>query len=160
MSSTPRNTGRRHPVHWDPVEKGNRSSIIFLTVCTKDRQPLLASPECHRLLVEWWNKGDHWLAGKYVIMPDHVHLFCAPRLDVPLSKWVAFWKKGVARNRPVANSMDFWQCDFWDVQIRTGEHYGTQWEYMQHNPVRHGLVEDADSWPYRGEIHLLDWHDA
>jgi putative transposase len=160
MSSTPGNAGRRHPVHWDPLEKGNRSSIIFLTVCTKDRQPLLTNPECHRLLVEWWNKGNHWLAGKYVIMPDHVHLFCASRLDVPLSKWVAFWKKGIARNRPMANGMDFWQRDFWDTQIRTAQHYEAQWEYIQHNPVRHGLVENAESWPYRGELHFLDWHDA
>jgi len=151
--------GRRHPVHWDPLEKGNRSPIIFLTVCTKDRQPFRANPECHRLLVEWWKLGDHWLAGKYVIMPDHVHLFCAPRLDVPLSKWVAFWKKGVARNRPMANGMDFWQRDFWDTQIRTAEHYGAQWDYVQGNPVRHGLAQDAELWPYRGEVYPLEWHD-
>ena len=159
MYLSPDKKGRRHPVHWDPLEKGNRSSIIFLTVCTKDRQPLLANPESHRLLVEWWKKGDHWLPGKYVIMPDHVHLFCAPRLDVPLSKWITFWKRGVARVRPDRAGSGLWQRHYWDTQIRTGDHYGTQWEYIQQNPVRHGFVESAEMWPYRGELNVLDWHD-
>ena len=52
------------------------------------------------------------------------------------------------------------QRDFWDVQIRTSEHYETQWDYIQQNPVRHNLVDKSESWPYRGEINLLDWHDA
>jgi putative transposase len=159
MYLPPDNAGRRRPVHWDPLEKGNRSSIVFVTVCTKDRQPLLANPVCHRLLLEWWNKSDHWLAGKYVIMPDHVHFFCAPRLDVPLSKWITYWKRGTARNRPARMKDEFWQRDYWDTQIRTAEHYGTQWDYVQENPVRHGLVAKAEEWPYRGEIHVLDWHD-
>jgi hypothetical protein len=30
---------------------------------------------------------------------------------------------------------------------------------VQHNPVRHGLVQDASDWPYQGEMEILDWHD-
>ena len=87
------NAGRRRPVHHAPVGKDNRSIIIFVTVCTKNRQPLLANPGCHALLIDWWTKSDHWLVGKYVIMPDHVHFFCAPRLDEPLQKWMTYWKE-------------------------------------------------------------------
>jgi putative transposase len=53
-----------------------------------------------------------------------------------------------------------WQRDFWDTQLRRSDGYDAQWEYVQHNPVRHGLVENAKDWPYQGEIHVLDWHDA
>ncbi len=34
-----------------------------------------------------------------------------------------------------------------------------KWEYIRHNPVRAGLVNDPDDWPYQGEMHVLRWHD-
>jgi REP element-mobilizing transposase RayT len=151
--------GRKGPPHHSPIERDNLSVLIFLTVCTKDRKPRLASPEAHRVLKEWWNKAGAWLVGRYVILPDHVHLFCAPVLDVPLEKWVGYWKNGVARALKTG-SEPLWQRDFWDTQLRRSDSYEAKWEYVQDNPVRHGLVTNAEAWPYRGEMHLLDWHDA
>ena len=29
--------------------------------------------------------------------------------------------------------------------------------YVRQNPVRHGLVNDPEDWPFQGELHLLDW---
>ncbi|MEM7014200.1 MAG: hypothetical protein AAF585_22295, partial [Verrucomicrobiota bacterium] len=34
-----------------------------------------------------------------------------------------------------------------------------QLSYVRNNPVRHGLVTDADDWAYQGEINQLQWHD-
>jgi putative transposase len=147
MSLLP-SAGRRHPVHHDPV-----------TVCTKEHKQLLANPEAHKILVEWWRKSTHWLAGKYVILPDHVHLFCAPGdTDVPLQRWVGYWKNGAACQLKVSGAV-FWQRDFWDVQMRTLQSYEEKWDYVQNNPVRHKLVDSSEKWPYRGEVHLLDWHN-
>jgi REP element-mobilizing transposase RayT len=160
MSGTDDAIGRRHPVHWDPVEKGNRSSIIFVTICVKDRRPLLATPDCHRVLLKWWNQADRWVVGKYIIMPDHVHLFCAPSADVSLSAWITYWKRGVARDQSPRAGESFWQRHFWDVQMRTSRQYESKWDYIQHNPVRHGLVAQPEEWPFRGERNVLDWHDA
>jgi hypothetical protein len=41
--------------------------------------------------------------GQYVIMPDHIHLFCSPgRLPVPsLKQWVEYWKGQIAVRWPV-----------------------------------------------------------
>jgi REP-associated tyrosine transposase len=159
MPLPPDSVGRRHPVHHDPVEKFNRANMVFLTVCIKNRRPILADPNAHTVLLHWWHKSTHWLAGRYVILPDHVHLFCAPgSADRPLQKWVAYWKNGVARELKTGTET-FWQRDFWDVQMRSFNNYETQWEYVRHNPVRHGLVESPELWPYQGEIHMLDWHD-
>ncbi len=95
--------GRKGPPHHSPIERDNLSVLIFLTVCTKDRKPRLASPEAHRVLKEWWNKAGAWLVGRYVILPDHVHLFCAPVLDVPLEKWcrasVEDWQRALVATR-------------------------------------------------------------
>jgi putative transposase len=160
MSILPGSPGRRGPVHHEPVEAHNRAVIVFLTVCTKDRKPLLASPECHEILTHWWRKSTYWLAGKYIILPDHLHLFCAPGTeDQSLHRWVAYWKNMVARELNTGPE-PFWQRDFWDVQMRTSESYGAQWEYIRQNPVRHGLTDSAHAWPYQGEINVLDWVDA
>ncbi len=42
--------GRSRPPHFTPLENGNLPAIIFLTVCTKDRQPVLATDHFHNLL--------------------------------------------------------------------------------------------------------------
>ena len=143
------------------MERHNRSTIIFITVCTKDRRPLLANPVCHNFLVTWWRQADRWLVGNYVILPDHLHLFCAPGSfpEMPLSAWVAYWKNGVARNWPGEKSGPIWQRDFWDTQLRIGESYKSKWEYVRQNPVRHNLTEFAEAWPYQGGLHLLDWNE-
>jgi|GEM_PF-4499206 len=90
---------RRRPAHPPIAEPFNRAIIVFVTVCTKDRQPLLANPYIHDLLLRAWESASQWVVGRYVIMPDHLHLFCAPATWPPTSlrRWVAYWKSLVAR---------------------------------------------------------------
>lgn len=161
MSPAPDKLGRRYPIHHASSEKNNRSIVIFLTVCTKDRQPLLSDTKVHELLVTWWRRADRWLVGHYVILPDHLHLFCTPSRtpEEPLPAWVAYWKNGVARNWPKRKNGAIWQRNYWDTQLRQEESYGTKWDYVRHNPVRHGLVQCPEMWPYQGQVHPLDWHD-
>ena len=100
--------------------------------------------------------------GRYVIMPDHVHLFCAPNTypAEPLSKWVGgignhglrVHGRGIVRGK-------LWQRDFWDRELRSGDSYSEKWAYICNNPVRAELVPSAEMWPYVGELHPLSWHD-
>jgi hypothetical protein len=89
-------------------------------------------------------------------------LFCAPATwpPVALSAWVAYWKNGVAREWPLEKAGSIWQREFWDTQLRRGESYSAKWEYVRGNPVRHGLVEAVEDWPYQGEVDVRHWHDA
>ena len=98
-----------------------------------------------------------WRVGRYVIMPDHVHLFCAPADDVSLGRWVQFWKAMVSRWWPVPTQRPVWQRDHWDTQLRSPERYDEKWEYVRGNPVRAGFVADADAWPFQGELCRLEW---
>src|SRR4030095_9854688 len=45
---------------------------------------------------------------------------------------------------------------FFDHLIRHGESYSEKWEYVRQNPVRAGLVHQADDWPWQGEIVRLE----
>ena len=149
---------RKRPVHWLPVERHNRSIIVFLTVCAKDRKPLLANEQMHAALCDAWAEARHWRVGRYVILPDHVHLFCGPGAwpPPPLKPWVMYWKRLVAQATRLEG---IWQEGFWDTQLRHHESYASKWDYVQLNPVRHGLVQEPAEWPYQGELEVLDWHD-
>lgn len=152
---------RKRPAHFPTVESGFRSIIIFLTICTKRRCPLLANDRAASLLVEAWSTANIWRVGRYVILPDHIHLFCAPNTfpPEPLKSWISFWKNHVTRAWPNRNQIPIWQPEYWDRQLRRGESYGEKWTYVENNPVRHGYAARADEWPYRGELNVLEWHD-
>jgi putative transposase len=135
-------SNRKRPVHQPVFESGNRAVIVFVTVCTKNRLPLLATKVMHDSIVTCWTKASHWLVGRYVILPDHIHLFCAPGTYPPesLLNWVRFWKALVSKSIG-QGAASLWVKNFWDTQLR------------------HKMVSRAEDWPYQGELNLLSWHD-
>jgi putative transposase len=157
MFASPENPPQKHhPIHQPLVHVGNRSQIVFLTVCVAHRRPILANPEMHGRMLNAWKKAGHWLVGRYVLMPDHLHLFCSPA-TLPagsLSGWVAYWKRLVAFEAKGS----IWQKNFWDTQLRGHESYAAKWEYVHANPVRAGLVKTPDDWPFQGTVNELRWH--
>jgi putative transposase len=150
---------RRHPAHFPPTERHNTAIIIFVTVCTKKRRAILANSAAHDVLLSAWQTHPAWLVGRYVVMPNHVHLFCAPAEFPPpsLSKWVWFWKSLATQHWPRRNQLPVWQRHFWDTQLRRGENYDEKWSYVLQNPVRAGLVRRPEDWPYQGELNILRW---
>ena len=57
---------------------------------------------------------------------------------------------GATKKRPL------WQPGFFDHVLRNDESYSQKWEYVRQNPVRAGLVDRADEWPYQGKIVVID----
>jgi REP element-mobilizing transposase RayT len=151
--------GRKHPAHWPSVERHNEPVIIFLTVCSKDRQRIFASADAARVIIDAWVEAKSWLVGRYVIMPDHIHLFCAPGVfpPEPLKQWARYWNNIASKNWPRPNEQPIWQRDFWDTQLRRHENYDEKWDYVLENPVRAGLVSKSEDWPFHGELNVLPW---
>ena len=152
---------RQHPARQPVYGVGTRSQIIFLTVCTHQRKRILANEAVHQILIKAWTDADHWVVGRYVIMPDHLHLFCSPARHNHLSvkAWIRFWKSTASKSWPDASQHPIWQVDGWDTQLRKGDSYSAKWDYVRNNPVRHGLVTESINWPYQGEVQVLHWHD-
>jgi putative transposase len=111
------------------------------------------------VIVDAWQKANVWLVGRYVIMPDHIHLFCAPNTFPmkPLQQWVKYWKSLASLSWPRPNNHPLWQRDSWDTQLRRHESYDSKWEYVINNPVRAGLVKEPDDWPFQGALNVLRW---
>jgi putative transposase len=146
---------RSRPVHGVKIQS-HLPTIVFLTVCTKNRTPWLASAEVHDLLLSVWKSATAWIVGRYVVMPDHLHLFATPGTpELPLENWVKFWKSRFSTaHRNVAHA---WQVDHWDRRLRSDDSYDKKWDYVRNNPVRHRLVSEADEWPYQVELNVLRW---
>jgi REP element-mobilizing transposase RayT len=137
--------------------------LFFVTFCTRDRRRIssldraqIALEEYGRIAIEQFNVG----LGRYVIMPDHVHLFVRGDSDFKMSVWVdglkraisvALLKEAQATRLPLQQTT-LWQPGFFDHILRSDESYAEKWNYVRDNPVRAGLVNEADEWRYQGEV--------
>jgi len=87
-------------------------------------------------------------------MPDHIHLFAGfgPE-SITLSAWMKSLKNAISKSLKNATfNGPHWQKGFFDHVIRSQEFYDQKWVYVRDNPVRAGLVQSAEDWPYTGQI--------
>jgi len=138
----------------------DRSPLYFVTFCTHARTACLALDEIHAAFVLFAGKAerDFGIAvGRYVIMPDHLHLFVSGPDDFILGRWIGALKQALGKTIDwTKNSDPIWQRGFFDHVLRSEESYGQKWNYIRENPVRAGLVTRAEDWPYQGEIVYID----
>jgi putative transposase len=127
--------------------------VLHVTIGVTGRQKILATPEVQAAFVDAWRNATHWLAGRYVIMPDHVHFFCVPGVidHPPVRRWAGYWKRLVGKQDPALARV--FQENCWDTQMRSREHYEEKVSYVQNNPVRAGLVSVSEDWPFQGQVH-------
>ena len=134
----------------------DRPTFVFLTVTTKQRAPWLAHEKVRDLLHQTWLEARAWLVGDYLLMPDHMHLFCAPYdLCFSIETWIKFWKREFSCKH--GQSKWKFQSRGWHHRIRAGESYAAKWRYVQENPVRKGLVSRMEDWSFKGKVFDLRW---
>ena len=91
-------------------------------------------------------------------MPDHIHFFCRAELGAKsLSEFMRQWKEWTSKRikRALSLQSQVWQEEFFDHVLRSAESYSEKWNYVWDNPVRAGLVANADDWPWQGEVEGL-----
>ena len=133
--------------------------LYFVTFCTWHRAKILACDVVHASFIEYatqnLSRGIH--TGRYVLMPDHIHLFVSPPRNLRLENYVRLLKQHLNRALRVdLPNGRLWQPGFFDHLVRANESYRQKWEYVLQNPVRAGLVKAGQDWPYQGEIERID----
>ena len=84
-------------------EGSNRTIILYVTICTTGRAPVLACKDSFECIVAAFRQANYWLVGRFVVMPDHIHFFCAPGTWPPYDfhKWMSFVKSTISRTFPL-----------------------------------------------------------
>jgi putative transposase len=153
---TYRDVGRQVPVPGAHIFLG-RPNIFFVTVNAKDAVPWMASDTVHSSLAEIWRaEATTWLVGYYLVMPDHLHFFCAPHdLRFGIDQWVEFWKSKFSRRH--VGQLWSWQRKSFHYRIRNRIEYEEKLTYVRENPLRKRLVPRSEDWRYQGRIHDIRW---
>jgi putative transposase len=148
----------RVPPRLDCIFRNN--PVYFATFCTYKRRAILANGTVDGAFREFTMRAytEHNIAlGRYVIMPEHIHLFVCGPDDFSLGAWIGSLKQALAKSMGRSRGPHaIWQRGFFDHLLRSDESYGQKWNYVRENPVRAGLVGKAEDWPYADEIIIID----
>ena len=131
--------------------------FYFLTFNTYRRTKLLANVRVNEALLSFAERArrEHSVAiGRFVIMPDHIHLFVVLPQDGPrLVLWAKALKAVLGKTLvQIGTPKPHWQEGFFDHVLRSSENYSQKWDYVRQNPVRAGLVQHPDDWLWQGEV--------
>ncbi len=122
----------------------------YLTICVEGRRPVLANKKMDDRMVAFLldsPKRYQWWPIWYVLMPDHLHLIVHEGHNaIELGLWVKALKR-------LTGQREFkWEEGFFDHVLRSNESETKKCEYIYQNPVRAGLVDRPEDWPYGGRI--------
>jgi REP element-mobilizing transposase RayT len=129
--------------------------LWFVTFNTHRHAKLLATSAVHARFRDFTIAAAQRqiIVGRYVLMPDHAHLFVTGSQKFDLKAWVRILKLSLSQAIP--SERPHWQEGFFDHLVRQDESYSAKWAYVRQNPVRAGLVSEPEAWPYAGEISEL-----
>ena len=116
------------PPRLDLVFQKYDPPLFFVTFNTYHRKRLLCSAQVHEEFLRFAKLGEERgiAVGRYVIMPDHAHLFVSGSQDLSLTQWVRLLKRRLSK--VISDSGPHWQKGFFDHLIRHGESYAEKWE--------------------------------
>jgi putative transposase len=136
-----------------PEKVLSSAGVFFVTTTTSMARRLLESERNAMLLIDVLRSNV--AAGKFqihyfVIMPDHLHLLMTLPSNVSVEKAMQLVKGGFSYRlkRELAFQGDVWQRGFCEVRIIDGQSFLQHRAYIVQNPVKAGLVDRAEQWPY------------
>jgi putative transposase len=123
-------------------------TVYFVTICVARREQVLANPATFAAVLSAIDQLRHWSVSAAVLMPDHFHALVSPRKDrdLPVGDFFTGFKRTL--RKLLAQQPWEWQRSGFDRLLRSHDDAQRQWLYMRENPVRAGLVQSWEQWPY------------
>ena len=123
----------------------------FITASTFMKACLLQSEHMAGLFIELlysYREQKKYLLHEFVVMPNHFHLLITP--NVTLERAMQFIKGGFSfqAKKRFGLTCEIWQTSFYDRRVRDLQEYQHFRNYIHQNPVRRGLVQRAEDWPF------------
>ena len=140
----------------------------FITFTCYRRQSFLNTPAvCDaflRVLERTRLRYDFLIYG-FVVMPNHVHLLISEPKQGTIATVIQSLKIAYARYAKThicqhkadmghkIQPSPFWQRRYYDRNVRDNEEFIAALKYIYRNPVKRGLVEKPDDWPWSSYRH-------
>ena len=137
-----------------------------MTKCV-DAGIILTDDPFSKLLIDaffWMDSQKRFSIGAFVIMPDHYHLVIiltgSNTLPGVMKSLGSYTSREI--NRRVGTSGKIWQKGYYERSIRKSEDLKEIFDYIHNNPVRKGLIDHPEQWPYFS-MHprfckMIGWH--
>jgi len=139
----------RYPLRLPHVRPGwvREDAVYFITICAEPRgRNTLCRPSVAEGIwssVTKYAERGNWWPVLFLLMPDHLHaLLTFPRCE-SIAQRIGAWKRFTSRTLGVV-----WQRDFFEHRLRHDESWCEKSAYIEHNPIRAGLVTSTEAWPY------------
>jgi len=87
----------------------------------------------------------------FCLMPTHLHLLISTG-SISVIRWVKLFKQLTQHVASQHGIRQLWQRSFFDHRVRSTENEAEITEYIRANPVRAGLVNHPDKWPWTGRV--------
>jgi putative transposase len=131
----------------------NPSRTFFVTTGTSMGRRVLQSERNAALLIDTLRSlvaEGKFEIHDFVIMPDHVHLLMTVYDDMTVEKAMQLIKGRFSHrlSHEFGNKGEVWQRGFTEVQVMGRESFEKRREYIAQNPVKAGLVESPDEFPF------------
>jgi putative transposase len=142
-----------------PSRNSNRSDIVaesrtfFVTSKTAQGRCILQSERMATLFIDVlrsYTLQSRFRVLEFVVMPDHVHVLVTINGMTSIEKAVQLMKGGFSfrAKRELGFQGEVWQRGFSEVRVLDRASFLRHREYIDDNPVRAGLADSAENYPY------------
>jgi putative transposase len=126
---------------------------FFATTKTAMGKCILQSDRNAKLLIDVLRSlvtERRFQIGDFVIMPDHVHLLITVDGEMTIEKSMQLIKGRFSYRlkKEYGYLGEVWQARFSEVRVDDEKSYLQHREYIAGNPVRAGLIDSAELYPY------------
>jgi REP element-mobilizing transposase RayT len=141
----------RHP-HVDYASQ----RVFFVTFCVWDRRKVFnesaAAASMRDILFHYRERQWYWILC-YCVMSDHIHMLLKLRSsDHKLSRIIATLKHESAKRLKRVDEAFRWQYGYYDRVLRSNDSEFAFAHYIMQNPVRAGIVKEAEDYPWSGIV--------
>jgi putative transposase len=140
----------------NPPHLFRKNSKYFITAATYKKIHYFKSDESKQIILDsildTFSKFN-WIIENWVILDNHYHLMADVK-DNPndLSRIIKnihrFTAIQIKKNNPQAKQAEKIWYNYWDTCITYEKSYLARINYIWHNPVKHGYVENPEDWKF------------
>jgi putative transposase len=129
------------------------SRTFFVTSKTIEGRMILQSERLALLLIDvlrCYAKERKFVVHDFVVMPDHLHLQLTLDNTISIEKAMQFIKGGFSyrAKKELGYEGEIWQKGFSEVRIADRQSFLRHRDYIEQNPVKAGLVDSPEKFPF------------